>query len=221
MELPLGFDAPDNESCKLYALRLNKSLYGLNQAGYNWFAKPSNGLENHGFVPSSVDPCVFFNKGYIVLTYVDDCIIVADSMHWIDALLKSLHGGDENFVLQDKGSIDKYLGVNIQQINKDLFELTQPFLIKRITSFLGIADGKTNKKLTPVGKPLLNKDLLGVPRKYDWEYRGAIGMLTYLTGSVRPDIAMATHQCACFSVNPMRLHEQAAMCIGRYLFVNE
>jgi hypothetical protein len=35
-----------------------------------------------------------------------------------------------------------------------------------------------------VGKPLLNKDLNGVPQKYEWEYRGAIGMLTYLTGSV-------------------------------------
>ncbi len=96
-------------------------------------------------------------------------------------MIKSLHGGDENFVLQDEGSIDKYLGV---KLDDSLFELSQPFLIERITSFLGIADGKTNKRLTPVGKPLLNKDTLGVPRKYDWKYRGAIGMLTYLTGSV-------------------------------------
>ncbi len=42
-------------------------------------------------------------------------------------------------------------------------------------------------------------------------------MLTYLTGSVCPDIAMAVHQCARFSINPMRLHEQAVMRIGRYL----
>ena len=42
-------------------------------------------------------------------------------------------------------------------------------------------------------------------------------MLTYLTGSIRPDIAMAVHQCARFSSNPMCLHEQAVMCIGRYL----
>ena len=57
----------------------------------------------------------------------------------------------------------------------------------------------------------------GVARKYDWNYRAAIGMLTYLTGSVRPDIAMAVHQCARFSVNPKRSHEQAVMRIGRYL----
>ncbi len=50
------------------------------------------------------------------------------------------------------------------------FELTQPFLIERITKFLGFDNGKTNEKLTLVGKPLLNKDLGGVPQKYDWEY---------------------------------------------------
>ncbi len=42
-------------------------------------------------------------------------------------------------------------------------------------------------------------------------------MLAYLTGSVQPDIAMATHQCARFSISPMRLHEIAVMKIGQYL----
>ncbi len=153
-------------------------------------------LQDRDFVPSNVDPCVFFGEGCIVLTYVDDCIIVGDSMDRIDALIQSLHGGSEKFVLQDEGSIDKYLGVNIKQLDSMQLKLTQPFLIERISIFLGIADGKTNEKLTPVGKPLLNKNLQGVPRKYDWEYCGVIGMLTYLTGSVWPDIVMAVHQCA-------------------------
>jgi hypothetical protein len=63
----------------------------------------------------------------------------------------------------------------------------------------------------------LNKDLDCVSQKYEWDYQGAIGMLTYLTGSIRPDIAMAVHQCAQFSANPMHSHEQAVMRIGRYL----
>jgi hypothetical protein len=56
-----------------------------------------------------------------------------------------------------------------------------------------------------------------VPQKYEWDYQAAIGMLTYLTGSIRLDIAMAVHQCTRFSVFPMHLHEQAVMRIGRYL----
>jgi hypothetical protein len=139
--------------------------------------------------------------------YVDNCIIIGDSINQIYKLIQSLHEGGKNFVLQDEGLIDKYLGVDIKQLDSSKFELTQPFLIERVTKLLGIDNGKTNEKLTPVGKPLLNKDLDGVPQKYDWEYCGAIGMLTYLTGRVCPDIAMAVHQCARFSVNPMHSQE--------------
>jgi hypothetical protein len=112
--------------------------------------------------------------------------------------------------------IDKYLGVEIKQLDDSSFEHTQPFLIERVTKFLGIDNGRTHEKLTLVGKPLLNKDLNGFPCKYDWEYCTAIGMLIYLTRSVRPDIAMVVHQCAHFSVNPMRSHEQAVMQKGWY-----
>ncbi len=80
MELPLGFDAPENGSQMLHVLRLNKSLYGLKQAGYNWFAKLHNGLIDCGFTQSNIDACVFFGKNCIVLTYVNDCIIVGDKM---------------------------------------------------------------------------------------------------------------------------------------------
>jgi hypothetical protein len=72
----------------LFVISLIKSLYGLKQAGYNWFAKLSNGLEDCVFVPSRVDPCIFFGKGCIVLTYVDNCIVVADSMNWIEELIQ-------------------------------------------------------------------------------------------------------------------------------------
>jgi hypothetical protein len=121
------------------------------------------------------------------------------------------------YILQDEGSIDTYLDVKIKQLDDSSFELTQPFLIERVTMFLGIDYGRTHEKLAPVGKPLLNKDLNGIPRKYNWECCKAVGMLTYLTGSVCPDIAMAVHQCACFSVNPMQSHEQTVMQIGCYL----
>ena len=118
MELPIGFDAPEGEYCKPYVLRLNKSLYGLKQARYNWFAKLSNGLQDCGFVQSSIDPCVFFNHSCIVLTYVDDCIILRDSHDQINLLIQSLHEEDENILLQDEGLIDTYLGVDCAQLQR-------------------------------------------------------------------------------------------------------
>jgi hypothetical protein len=132
-------------------------------------------------------------------------------------LIQSLHEGDEIFVLQDEGLIDKYLGVEIKQLDDSSFEFTQPFLIEQVTKFLKIDNGRTNEKDTLVGKPLFNKDLNGIPQNYEWEYREAIGNAHDLTGSVRLDIAMAVHQCACFSINPMHSHEQAVMQISQYL----
>ncbi len=45
-------------------------------------------------------------------------------------------------------------------------------------------------------------------------------MLSYLSNSVRPEIQMAVHQTARFSVNPMQSHKLAIMRIGRYLVDN-
>ncbi len=124
MELPIGFDAPNGVNRKINMLRLNKSLYGLKQAGYNWFAKLSNGLQDRRFLQSNIDPCLFFGPGCIILTYVDDCIIIGNMSDRINKLVQSLHEGDENFVLQDEGLIDEYLGVKIKQLDDFSFELT-------------------------------------------------------------------------------------------------
>ena len=97
-------------------------------------------------------------------------------------------------------------------------EHVQPFLIERILTLLGIKYDKIhNSKPTPAVRPLLNKDLNGENRKNSWNYRTAIGMLTYLQGTTRPDVSMPVHQCARFSVNPMLSHERAVKRIGRYL----
>ena len=45
-------------------------------------------------------------------------------------------------------------------------------------------------------------------------------MLSYLANSVCPEIQMAVHQTACFSINPMRSNEMAIVRIGQYLVDN-
>ena len=42
------------------------------------------------FVPSNVDPCIFYREYTIVLVYVDDSIIIAKEKGQIDDFLKSL-----------------------------------------------------------------------------------------------------------------------------------
>ena len=78
-----------------------------------------------------------------------------------------------------------------------------------------------NGRDTPVGKPLLHKDLKGLPRKHKWNYRSAVGMLGYLTGTSRAELAMVVHQCARFNNSLMLSHEQGIIRICRYLLITK
>ena len=76
----------------------------------------------------------------VLLTYVDDCIIISPSIENIDRLIKSMQQGRENFRLTDKGDVNKFLGIEIMKLDNNSFELSQPFLIDRILSFLGLCN---------------------------------------------------------------------------------
>ena len=158
------------------------------------------------FTPSKIDPCLYLCKGMIVLTYVDDCIIVGNSIKEIDDFIKSLQGGQEQeeFILTDEGSIDKFVGVEIvdQDQGRGEFEMKQPHLIDRILQTLELKDGTfdchVSEKKTPANTVLLNRDLDGKPLKKKWNYRQIVGMLGYVQANTRPDISMPAHQCARF-----------------------
>jgi hypothetical protein len=195
MYLPIGFQVNTEHESKCYILKLNKSLYGLRQASLNWFEKLKQGSIEHGFHPSAIDPCLYFKKGMIIITYVNDCIIVRNSIRDINTFVKSMKDSPKGYLLTDEQDINKFLGIEIKEITKNKFESSQPFLIEQIVNLLGLGliefDVHTKSKITPVGKPLLNKDLKGKPCKKAWKYRTAIGMLTYLQGNTRPEISMA------------------------------
>ena len=234
MELPIGFEYDDSDdedntgrgrvdpNKSRYLLKLKKNLYGLKQASHNWYQHLKEGLMKRGLTPSAIDSCLYLKKGLAVLTYVDDCILVSTSQDTLDNFVKSLVEGEEKFILTDEGDIDKFLGIEIQHYDDGSFELSQPHLIQRIVSEIGLGDdskwGQAAKsRSTPADKAILSKDSNGIKRKYTWKYRTAIGMLTYLQGNTRPDISVATHQCARFSMDPKRSHEVAVMKIGKYL----
>ncbi len=114
--------------------------------------------------------------------------------------------------------MEKYLGVDIKKLPDGTgFTMTQPFLIGRILTTAQIDLTITNERKTPVVYPLLSHDKSGPERKHDWKYRTLTGMLGYLQQTSRPDISMATHQCARFNANPKLCHERAIKRICKYL----
>ena len=114
MQLPVVFQIDgqtEAESNKCYFLKLNKNLYALKQGSLNWYEKLKASLVDRDFKTSDIDPCLYIGNIMIILTYVDDCIIVGPSMERIDSFVKSMKTGKENFVLTDKGDINKSLGI--------------------------------------------------------------------------------------------------------------
>ena len=59
---------------------------------------------DRGFKQSKIDSCLYYRKGMIVLTYVDDCIIVGNKMRDIDNFVKSMQNGKENFILTSRST---------------------------------------------------------------------------------------------------------------------
>ena len=207
---PPGFHingAPQEDYC----LELVKNLYGTKTASKTWFELLAKGLEQRGFAPSKSDPCLFIRSDCCIITYVDDCLIFARSEKVIDELIKSL---SKQFKLTDEGKVHAYLGIDIQSKNKQNFTFTQPHLIERILNTLHLQN-ESKMHDTPANK-ILTKTSTG-PRQQDWNYRSVIGMMNFLAATTRPDILFAVHQCARFSINPGKEHEEAVKRIARYL----
>ena len=198
-----------------------ENLYGLKNALLNWFEKLKEGLEARNLCQSEVDSCVFIRNNCVVLVYVDDCIIISPEMKVINTFVESMQNVSEKFILADDGDLVRFLGVEIDYKDNGSIEMTQSHLIQRILDLCGIDSEKVNERHTPVGKPLLHKDLKGLPRKQQWNYRSAVGMLGYLTGTSRAELAMAVDQCARFNNCPMLSHERAIIRICRYLLLTK
>ena len=82
--------------------------------------------------------------------------------------------------MTDEGSIDKHIGVEIDEHPNGSHELKHPYLIQRTIEGLNLSHAETQKRPTPVAKHLLYKDVKDKTRFKQWSYRSIIGMLIYL-----------------------------------------
>ena len=149
----------------------------------------------------------------IVIIYVDDILIYCKSEDEINDFIHRMK--TEDVALNKEGSADGYLGVDIQ-CNGRQITFTQVGLTKKIIDALGLDSKHSTAVATPAEKAALGKDIDGPPASGQVNYASVIGMLLYL-GHSRPDIAFATHQCACYTFAPKQSHKNALKRIGHYL----
>jgi hypothetical protein len=216
---PQGFEEvmegrPD--SC----LRLDRSLYGLKAAPRLWFEHLKAALERAGLQQSQLDPCLFYGDKIMMVCHVDDLCIASPSSARIDELISTLRGF--GMKLTDEGPLAEYLGINCK-INKEdkSIEMLQTGLIDKVIDAIENPTGQRREGLTAKKTPAhvapLHKSEDSPPLDADYDYRAVVGMLLYLSGNSRPDIAFAVSQVARFTHNPKVPHGDAVKRIVRYL----
>ena len=213
LKTPAGVVLNDNGG--QLVLKLLKNLYGLRDAGLTWYQHLTEGLTSMGFTATSSDPCIFTRGSDIIILYVDDCVIISRTKKQTEAIYKQLE--DRKFKVTDEGTMEEYLGIQIDSKKDGTFRMSQPFLIERIINFIpGMVEANSVK--TPAcSSVILSKDPDGEDRKESWNYRAIVGMLNYLVNCTHPELSFAVHQCARFCNDPKRSHEQAIKRVIRYL----
>ena len=216
LEPPRGFQPKNNHDSVLH---LQKSLYGLKQAPKTFYEKLSCGLIERGFHQSNLDPCLFLKRNMICVIYVDDTILAGPDG---DELEKEIAGlgvssneQQHKFELRNEGEVGDFLGIRIEKMGDQHFLLSQPGLINKVLKEAVMQDASTAP--TPAVVQSLGKDELGESFDETWEYASVVGMLLYLSGNSRLDIAYAVNQCARFTHNPKTSHATAIKRILRYL----
>jgi Reverse transcriptase (RNA-dependent DNA polymerase) len=170
MEIPHGFEFNNSR----HWLKLKKNLYGGKAAGRIWNQHLHKGLTQLGFKQSSIDECVYYQNKTIFLCYIDDTILIDPDDEQIDKVIQELKG--LQYDVTDEGSIEDYLGVQIQQLPSGQIKITQPQLINSILKDLKLE--QTNGKRYPAKtQPVpasttvtLPRDVDGTPHKETWSY---------------------------------------------------
>ena len=121
--------------------------------------------------------------------------------------------------LTDDGDLKDYLGTRFTKLPEGSIELSQLRMIEHVLQMVGLDDISNHTKLhdmPAISTTLLDNDPNGEPRIRNWNYHSVVVVLSYLQAMVRPDIAFAVQQCACFCSNPRRQHKDAVKRICRY-----
>jgi hypothetical protein len=169
-----------------------------------------------GLKQSQLDPCLFIGSRVICIVYVDDLLFWNSKEEYIYKFGERLRSKEVE--LEEEDDAAGFLGVQLHPDETTChIHMTQEGLTKRIIEALGLDMDQTNAKETPAERKPLVKDENGKPQQDSFNYASVVGMLLYLSGHTRPDLAYSSSQVARFMFNPKHSHEIAIKLIGCYL----
>ncbi len=219
MKQPEGFEemGPD------YVCRLQRSIYGLKQAGRVWNQKLHSVLTLIGFKRLESDRSIYLyvrdDVRIIMPIHVDDLTLASSSQSVIDQVIKELA---QHFKLRDLGPTSFLLGIEIvrDRPNRSIFLSQRQYILEMLERF-GLTNANTVS--TPMDPGLRLDATMGATTPEDIAtmrsipYLSAVGGLLYLAMMTRPDIANAVSILARFSSNPGIAHWKAVKHLFRYI----
>lgn len=197
VEQPEGFVENTKEG---FVWKLDKALYGLRQAGREWFLELDNTFNELGFDKIKDSNCIYvFKSEVIVLVYVDDFAVFAKNNERLNEVINLIK---LKFEIKVLGKIRHFLGVDFEERNGEIFMHQQSYIEKLAEKF-NIPKIKSKLPLTP--GIVLNAAVEG-EQAVDVPYRELVGCLLFLASHTRPDIQFSVIALAQFSNCPSLKH---------------
>jgi hypothetical protein len=216
MEQPEGYQLTGSNGEKLVC-KLNKSIYGLKQAGRNWNKTLDNWLQEHQLVQSKVDPCLYLkqsdsqNEFLAMAIYVDDLFSIDNNHEFRKDLATKM---SKKFKLTDIGKANWILGTKV--VCQDLqIHINQEKYVSDVLERFRMQECKVVNTPVVAGGSNIEADSKQYENKT--EYMSLVGSLIYLSVISRPDIAYAVSKAGQKMSNPSETDWIAAKRILRYL----
>ncbi|GBN42655.1 Retrovirus-related Pol polyprotein from transposon TNT 1-94 [Araneus ventricosus] len=210
-----------------FDFKLQKSLYGLKQAGRQWFCKLDEKLKSFCLNPLSSDKCVYKLKNskgeLIVIIYVDDLICCTSN---VNLYLEFKNVLSNEFAIKDQGKLNFCLGIEFSQnVKNGQIAMSRSKYIENVLGKFSMLDSKTVK--TPLDPSVkLTKEMCPKTEAEKAEmslypYWSLIGSLVYLAICTRPDICHTVSYLSQLNENPGVPHWTAAKRVLKYLKVTK
>ncbi|KAI0995000.1 hypothetical protein K3495_g13181, partial [Podosphaera aphanis] len=218
VEIPPGWIEPGTASTHPFVCKLQKALYGLKQAPRLWQKHLRKCLAEVEFEPLASDNCLYLNKqtGILIVTYVDDFLVIGKNIDHINRLKKKLA---KKFQLEDLGPASYFLGVRItrNRARKRIY-LSQDAYACQILDRFGLENCRPADTPMAAGfeKFLVPNDSTATSAQIK-QYQSKVGSLLYLAVHTRPDIAFACSAFSRYLSNPSPQHLKGVDRILRYI----
>jgi hypothetical protein len=207
-----------DEQGKPMVWQLNKSLYGLKQAGREWHHLITAHLLEFGFEQSVKDSCLFQYKKdgqhVIIVLYVDDVYIAYSDQSFASTLFDFLN---TRVTINNLGPISHGLGHEFEFADGKLHISQKRYILDLLDDYNMSECVPTSTPIAP-GFEIHNDDAPDdMSTMGHIPYTALIGSLLWISRCSRPDIAFAVSMLARWNSKFSMRHWKALKGVLRYL----